>query len=164
MKQHTYIKNYNKLLKYAEALNIKVIYANTNACASWSPITKTITLTDQFSGTAEEIAFFLHELGHAKDDFSIRDKGYTKYLDMCYKRFNKLTLKKEVKVYITHNQKMSVIYTEHRAWENGIDIAKSLNIKLGKWFYDEMDDNLLTYFEYAFPLKYKQKFEEFSNE
>ena len=161
MKLSAYANNYNKLLKYAESMHIKVVYSDVNACAQWAPTTKTITLSNDFSGKKEEIAFLLHELGHARDDYSQRDKGYTKYLDLCYKRFNKLI---NNKCYMTNNQKMSVIYTEHRAWEHGIDIDNSLGIKLGKWYYKEMKDGLLSYFEYAYPKSFKQKYEEFLNE
>lgn len=164
MKESVYIKNFNKLLKYAESMHIKVIYSDVNADAQWSPISRTITLSHSFKNDPKEIALFLHELGHARDDFSIRDRGYVKYIDLCYKRFNKLTLKNQKKVYITNNQKMTVIYTEHRAWENGIDIAKQLKIKLGKWYYEEMNDGLKNYFEYAFPNTFEQKFKDFLNE
>ena len=160
MLKNAYTNNYNKLLKYAKSCNFKVIYASCNASAEWNPKTKTITLSHDYFNNKAEIAFFLHELGHALDDAQQTDKGYVKYLDLCYRRFNKL-INTNKKIYITENQKYSVIFTEYRAWKNARDIAKLLRIKLGDWFYKEEFEGLKTYFEIAFPKSFEEKFKQF---
>lgn len=156
MKAETYNKNYNKLLKYAESSAISVIYAQRNASAQWQKNTKTITLSPDHYNKPEELAFFLHELGHVRDDYTL---GEDKELNKAYIEFNKLI--DETSKMVSKKHKLMVIDTEFRAWNYGIATAKQLGIRLGKWYYHEMDEGLKTYFEYAYPKSYEKKYKEY---
>ena len=119
MKLEVYNKNFNKLLKYAESSAICVVYAKRNAEAQWQKNIKTITINNNNYGTVQELAFFLHELGHVRDDYTL---GLNKELDKAYLQFNKM-ISKTIKN-TTNKNKMLVIDTEFRAWNYGINIAK----------------------------------------
>lgn len=156
MKIDTYIKNYNKLLKYAESSGVTVVYVERNESASWKRDIRTIQLSPNSSGKVEELSLLLHELGHMRDDFTL---GKVKDIDIAYKQFNKVICG-HIKSTSKKNKEI-VIDTEHRAWSYGIAIAKQLGIRLGKWYYAEMESNLLTYFEYAYPKSFNEKYKEY---
>lgn len=156
MKTDTYIKNYNKLLKYAESSGVTVVYVERNESASWKRDLRTIQLSPDSSGKVEELALLLHELGHMRDDFTL---GKVKEIDLAYKQFNKL-ISGHIKSASKKN-KIIVIDTEYRAWNYGIAIAKQLGIRLGKWYFSEMESGLQTYFEYAYPKSYEKKYKDY---
>lgn len=156
MKPDTYIKNYNKLLKYAESSGVSVVYIERNESASWKKDLRVIQLSPDTSGKVEELPLLLHELGHMRDDFTL---GVNKDLEKAYVQFNKL-MSGYIKN-ISKKNKILVIDTEYRAWVYGIAIAKQLSIRLGKWYYKEMEVNLMAYFEYAYPKSFAAKYENY---
>lgn len=147
MKLEVYNKNYNKLLKYAESSSIKVVYLSTNSEAEWSKESKTIRINSEHYGNTKELALFLHELGHCIDDFR-QSKEFLKQSSLSYKHFNRVINNQQSRM--SSKTKYCVIETEFRAWNNGISLAKQLGIRLGKWFYKEMDQGIKAYFTYAF--------------
>lgn len=156
MKIDTYIKNYNKLLKYAESSGVTVVYIQRSETASWRRDTRTIQLSPEYSGKVEELALLLHELGHMRDDFTL---GKNKEINTAYNQFNKLILGTIKNT--SPKKKILVIDTEYRAWIYGIAIAKQLGIRLGKWYYKEMEVELLNYFQYAYPKSFEEKYKEY---
>lgn len=156
MKIDTYVKNYNKLLKYAESSGVTVVYVQKNESASWQRDTRTIQLSPEYSEKVEELALLLHELGHMRDDFTL---GKVKEINTAYNQFNKLILRTIKNT--SKKNKTLVIDTEYRAWTYGIAIAKQLGIRLGKWYYNEMESGLKTYFEYAYPKSFEAKYKEY---
>lgn len=147
MKLEVYNKNYNKLLKYSESSGIKVVYEKTNSEAEWLKEKKTIRINTEHYGNTKELALFLHELGHCIDDFK-QTKEFLKKSSQSYKHFNRVINQQQSRM--TSKTKFDVIDTEYRAWVNAISLAKQLGIRLGKWFYKEMDQGIKEYFNYAF--------------
>jgi len=127
-----YLPNYQnyleKLLLFAQSKKIKVIYpSRMGDIGYYDPEKRSIGL-DPLLSKQEEIAVFLHELGHAIDDSLRFGSELEKKLDKVYRRYyaNKRINKKEMKL---------IRNCEHRAWRYAKSIAKMLNISLGKWFY-----------------------------
>lgn len=120
-KYHEYIR---RLELFSKALGVKVEYAPEDGEGSFSPATRKIRIDPELS-EAEEIATFLHELGHAVDDMLIDDKVYA-LIDKAY------TIVYDKKV--SKKQQALVVNCEKRAWQYGRSIAKQLKIRLGKWY------------------------------
>lgn len=125
------LKNYHlyldKLERYAEGIQITVVRKEENGEGVYIP-TKRLIRLDPDLEQVEEIATFLHELGHAIDDHFINDKVNPK-LERAYRT-----------VYHgkpTSKQVSAVVECEQRAWDNGRKIARILRIPLGVWYTDE---------------------------
>lgn len=126
-----------RLERFAKVLGIKVEYAPEDGEGSYSPAHKKIKIDPDLS-PSEEVATFLHELGHAVDDMLIDDKVYA-LIDEAY------TLVYKDKV--TPKQQALVMNCERRAWQYGRSIAKQLKIRLGKWYTSVERDCLRRYGE-----------------
>lgn len=124
------LKNYDNYLQkleiYAKAINIKIEYREYPNDGAYYPTRKVIKLDDSMSDS-EEIATFLHELGHCMDE-TFNDTPQS--LQNAY-----------INIYenkATELQKEMVVECEKRAWKNGREIAKLIHIRLGAW-YDECE-------------------------
>lgn len=123
------LKYYKKYLKrltlFANAIGVNIKIQPADDDGIWIPHSKTILVDDDMPQD-EEIATILHELGHALDDIvstNVRNSQimYNSYRAMYTSKPSKL-------------QRKIVIAAEKKAWKYGRDIAKRLNIRLGKWY------------------------------
>lgn len=167
MQKKTY-KNIKVILdNYANNSNIKVYYKVLNdAEAQWQPSNRTIYLNININEYDKEIANYLHELGHMRDDYMPINSKDAKLIEKAYNRFNlfldeHIYVKNNKRVYPTKKQMQLVFNIEYNAWINGIAIANQLNIKLGKWFNKRMREALLVYFEHCYNKQAEEKLEEF---
>lgn len=134
------LKNFSSYLSrlelYAQANNIKVHYTDNDDYGSYSYRGRRLKLDEDLTHS-EEIASFLHELGHAMDDEVIGQQ--TGALAHAY--YNLYEEKFSIK------EKNMVVACEKRAWHYGRVIAKKLKIRLGKWFDIVENDCITTYEE-----------------
>jgi hypothetical protein len=128
----------DKLMAYAEACQITVVYRIEPSDGVYIPARRKIVL-DKDLEPGEEIATFLHELGHAMDDSLENGTTHFKKLQNAYHA----TYEKKPTKY----QRSLVVACEKRAWEYGRGIARKLRIPLGKWFTEAMEDGLKSYRE-----------------
>ena len=113
-----------RLELYAKAIGIKLQWVENDDGSEFIPSRNKIKLSANLSD-AEEIAIFLHELGHTLDDTLVYgsmqarlSNAYIAYYD------NKAT----------KSQSKRVMQCEKRAWHYGRFIAKRCGIRLGKWY------------------------------
>ncbi len=132
---------YQRALKrYATAINLSLRYvAGAPDEGIYNPRRKTVKIDSDLPET-ERVAATLHELGHALDD-SIswsEDSALNSRIMVAY-----------AATYSTkapsRKQRRLVLRCEKAAWRYGRVIAKQLNIKLGKWYYDYMELCLKSY-------------------
>ncbi len=116
----------DRLLDYAAAHNLKVIMSDSDGDSTFVPATRTIKIDPELEPT-EEIASFLHELGHFFDD-TLRIDGSPEWeaLNNAYRTVYRKNC--------TDDQLTLIIACELRAWKNGRAIARTLKIRLGKWY------------------------------
>jgi hypothetical protein len=124
-----------KLLAYAKACEIKVIYRDEPCDGVYQPSRRTIII-DKDLPESTEIATLLHELGHAEDD-AFLDEFTLARLEKLYRKVYRVKLSKR--------DLAQVLECERRAWQFGRAIAKKLRIPLGKWFEAEEDEALTAY-------------------
>lgn len=169
MQKKTYKKIKVILDNYSFNSNIKVYYKSLNGQAQWQPANRTIYLDIDVNEYDKEIANYLHELGHMRDDYMPKSSKQLKQIENAYNRCD-LFLEEHIyisnnqKVKMTENQKLIVLNIEYNAWINGIAIANQLNINLGKWYKKQMLEALEIYFEHFYNKDYKNKMEEFLKE
>ena len=138
MKLKKYNKYLNKLIDYAVVCDVKVIYKNIPQDeGSFSYSDRTIELDENLS-ESNEIATFLHELGHFIDDALHPKFTRSKKAEAAYYSYN-------CAVPLTKPQRKVILDQERRAWEGGEGLARQLKIKLGKWYYKEMKEGLNAY-------------------
>lgn len=122
----------SRLELYAMAVGIRIEYTEHEDESAYVPSRSMIKLHDGLSNS-EEIAIFLHELGHAMDD-AFRNRVEEQSLSRAY-----------VAVYekrSTEGQDALVYECERRAWRFGKAIAKRCRIRTGKW-YDKVRNECL---------------------
>ena len=167
MRKATY-KLYKVILDdYANRSGIGVYYKKLDAEAQWQPRNKTIYLDINIEEYDREIANYLHELGHMRDDYTPKKDKHVDQIEKAYNRFNQMLEKVRVNgrlVYPTYNQKMTVIETEYRAWINGKAIAMQLNLKLGDWYDKQMLESMYIYFEHSFDKRCNEEYNQFMKE
>jgi hypothetical protein len=113
-----------KLIRFAKACRLKVLFKDCPDEAYYSPHRREIVL-DKDLRKHEITPLLLHELGHSLDDHLT--VGEAARLQRAY-----------VAVYsgkFSRNQIEQVIACEHKAWLYGELLARSLSIRLGKWFH-----------------------------
>jgi hypothetical protein len=121
-----YSEYLDSLKLYAKALKIKVEYKHGDfEGGEYHHHVRVLRLEPDLS-ESQEIACFLHELGHAFDE-SACDYNYVKNLSKAYLAFYEDRA--------TPLQVAGVLKCEREAWRYAEIIAKLLKIKLGKWFY-----------------------------
>lgn len=134
------LKHYKKYMKrlilFASAIGVKVEYGESSSDGIWFPAVRKIKLDDDLT-QAEEVATLLHELGHSMDDILSAQWKTEQVLGKAYTAmYSKKPTKKQVKL---------VVECEKRAWDYGRDIARRLNIRLGKWYDTSEHDGLKSY-------------------
>jgi hypothetical protein len=116
----------SRLRKFAKSVKMKIkIKVSTDEGGAYIPSMRLIVL-DSDNSKADMLAALLHELGHFIDHTIIKTR-YTSELERAYKKVytSKSTLR----------QKQLVLDCEKAAWQVGKNLAKQLDIPLGKWFY-----------------------------
>lgn len=114
-----------RLLTFAKAMDIKIVFTEVDGYGAWVPTSKTIKIDDDMS-QSDTIGTFLHELGHSLDDLISNSRSKENKIDEAY-----------IAVYndlCTKMQLSTVVDFEKRAWKLGRDIAKRLKIRLGAWY------------------------------
>lgn len=119
-----YLEYLKKLERYAKAVNLKIEYKPEIGDGAYIPSRLVIRIDPDLS-EADEIATFLHELGHALDD-NLVNKEYLHKVNTAYVAMGKERL--------TAKQRKVILDCEKRAWKYGSVIAKKLKIRLGKWY------------------------------
>jgi hypothetical protein len=128
-----------KLLTYAQACEIEVIYTEVEGDGQYVPTQRKITIDESLEDSTE-IATLMHELGHSTDD-ALKDPKKLKKIDKAYKAFYSGES--------TEKQKKLVLECEEKAWFYGRGIARKLRIPLGKWYDLEQTEALKDYGEEA---------------
>lgn len=134
------LKNYSiylkKLNKFAQALGITVVSnQEVDGDGLWMPSRNKIKIDNNLS-QSDEIATYLHELGHALDDIHLATKNNKRLHKAYHAVYSNKVRKSQIKI---------VVECEARAWTLGREIAKKLKIKLGKWYDDAESSSLLDY-------------------
>lgn len=126
-----------RLTLFASAIGVKIEYVESaSSDGIWFPAARKIKIDDDLT-EQEEIATLLHELGHSMDDILSAEWHKEKRLGRAYTAmYSKKPTKKQVKL---------VVECEQRAWNYGRDIARRLNIRLGKWYSVSEQDGLKSY-------------------
>ncbi len=124
-----------RLKDYADLCGIRVIYHDLDG-DDGAYYGRTIELRDSLEDT-EEVAVFLHELGHFIHESKTRYKA-SKRLNRAYDKFNRGTP-------LTRHQKALILVCERRAWVEGASLARQLKIPRGQWFQKEMRAGLSAY-------------------
>lgn len=141
MSRKTVLKHYTSYLErlhaFSAAMGVKVISdEDVDGEGIWLPTRNTIKI-DQNMTQTDEIATFLHELGHMLDDIKSLPAKEMAKLDKAYKSFYASKAKKT---------QITLVYEcEKKAWNNARNIAKKLKIRLGKWYYHAEVESLKGY-------------------
>lgn len=147
MREETFNKYKRLLDEYSSVSRIDVSYKDLKgkSDAEWRAGTKKqILLSVNVVKFENEIANYLHELGHMRDDFSFHPEKMNRSIDKAYERHNK-------GLSLTKNQKKIILETEYRAWMQGRGIAKQMGIRLGKWYDNEVEWAIYSYYKLLFP-------------
>lgn len=132
-----YKKHLRKLVKFANALGIKVEFKHEVSDGVFIPWKRKIRIDDSMTET-ETVATLLHEIGHMLDDltdlYSSPSKIAASYHAVYYSK-------------PTRVQKAAVLACETRAWNIGRLVAKQLKIRLGAWYLHYANLSLQTYQE-----------------
>jgi hypothetical protein len=125
------LKHYDRIIQsleqYAKAIKLKIIRRSENSEGTYVPLRKIIYL-DKDLDESEEVAVLLHELGHAHDLAMLGHKEFMRTIDPAFDAANAGNATTE-DMYI-------ILCCESRAWEYGEALAKTLGIRLGKWFHN----------------------------
>lgn len=134
------LKNYKIYLKrlklFARANKVSIVIAESDSEGVWMPLVRRIRLDENLSNSVE-IASLLHELGHSIDDLMWVKLAESKEVDKAYEAMYSEK--------VSSKQRKIVVEFEERAWKNARNIAKRLNIRLGKWYYKTEKKFLNTY-------------------
>lgn len=137
MRQEKFDYCWNKLLDYAKICKVEVYIDDlAYAYAEWSPVDRSIYIFTKKMPKYKIIYNFLHELGHFEEDQ--RDKKEINLINRSYNKYNDdkpLSLREE----------QAILNEENRAWENGREIAKRFQIKLGSRYDTLKLSSLETY-------------------
>lgn len=134
-KYESYIQ---RLLLFSKASHLKIVYSNKLDCMGYYSPEKNLIALDSDLSEAEEVAVFLHELGHFVDD-------ELKYDSKLYAKVNKAYSRYNTKKRLTKSQFRLIMNCERRAWKYGVFIAKKLKIPLGSWFFQVRKSCLRAY-------------------
>lgn len=125
-----YSEYLDSLKLYSKALKIKVEYKHGDfEGGEYHHHTRVLKLEPDLADS-QEIACFLHELGHALDE-TLSGVKYTKALSKAYLAF--------YRGQASPLQTAGVVKCEKDAWKYAEVIAKLLKIRLGRWFYKNRD-------------------------
>lgn len=126
----------SRLVNFAKASGISITWKRLDSHeAYYSPGSNSIVIDDELE-EEQEIAFLLHELGHAMDEYRVDRLNQDDISDAYTAWYEGRD---------TKSQKKKVVKEEKTAWRIGRIIAKNLKIPLGKWYTRESKEGLSVY-------------------